>query len=75
MIPAALMIAVQRSVSRAMKAAVEAGDGPAPDAVPRLFAIGNDLGAIGARAFMLAAAVVAVDLVRRLVGAAPRASA
>ena len=45
--------------------AVSAGDGPAPEAVPRLFAIGNDLGTIGAWAFLAAAVLVAADAVRR----------
>ena len=46
--------------------AVTAGDGPAPDAVPRLFAIGNDLGTVGGWAFLGAAVLVAADAVRRL---------
>lgn len=45
--------------------AVTAGEGPAPAAVPRLYAIGNDLGSIGTWAFFAAVVLVSADAVRR----------
>ena len=52
--------------------AVTVGDGPAPLALKRLYGIGNDLGTIGAQAFLIASVLVAIDAVRRIgVRAAP----